>query len=58
MYKKSASIDLSVDLIKYEFHEGQVKPKVGVVMTPQNGTTIDLTVTTASVPMSMDNTDN
>ena len=28
------------------------------VMYPQNGTTIDITVATASDPMSVDNTDN
>ena len=56
--KKVTSIDFSVNFIEDESKEGRGIPEEGSVMTPQNGTTIDLTTTTASDTISVDNADN
>ena len=56
--KKSVSVDFSVGCIKDESQKYQLQSEGGGVLTPENGTTIDLTVTASSVPMSVDNTDD
>ena len=52
------SIDLSVDCTQEKYQADQGQPEGGGVVTPQNGTTIYLTATTASYSMSVDNTDD
>ena len=47
-----------MDCIKDEPKEEQGQPEGGCAMTPINVTTIDLTVTTASDIMALDNTDD
>ena len=56
--KKYVSIYLSFYWIEDKYQEDQGKPERGGVVTPQNGTTIHLAVTTAYDPMLVDNTDN
>ena len=41
-----------------ESHKDQGQPKGGGAMSPQKGNTIDLTITSAYDPISVDNTDD
>ena len=41
-----------------EFQEDQEQPEEGGVISPQNGSTIDLTVTSESDPMAVDITED
>ena len=52
------SVDLLVDFIGNKYKEDQVHPEVVGVMKTKNVTTLDLTVTTSSVPMSVYSNDD
>ena len=58
MSENAVFVDFSVDCTEDEFQEYKGQPEGSGVMYPQNGTTIDLTATSESDRMSLDNIDD
>ena len=56
--ENAVSVDYSTYFIEDKSKEYQEQPEGGGVVSPKNGTTIDINVTTVSDPMSVDNTND